>query len=55
MTQSEYEAEVHFRFCKNIFSTLESKGPRESLQERICTDYSVPLRKNITPPSGNWR
>jgi tRNA(Glu) U13 pseudouridine synthase TruD len=26
MTQSEYEAEVHFRLCKSIFATLAIRG-----------------------------
>ena len=26
MTQSEYEAEVHFRLCKSIFATLATEG-----------------------------
>ena len=26
MTQSEYEAELHFRLCKSIFATLAAKG-----------------------------
>ena len=26
MTQSEYEAELHFRLCKSIFATLAIKG-----------------------------
>lgn len=26
MTQSEYEAELHFRLCKSIFATLATKG-----------------------------
>lgn len=25
MTQSEYEAELHFRLCKSIFATLAAK------------------------------
>ena len=26
MTQSEYEAELHFRLCKSIFATLAIRG-----------------------------
>ncbi|GEM_PF-1932694 len=26
MTQSEYEAELHFRLCKSIFATLVARG-----------------------------
>ncbi len=26
MTQSEYEAELHFRLCKSIFATLATRG-----------------------------
>ena len=26
MTQSEYEAELHFQLCKSIFATLGARG-----------------------------
>lgn len=52
MTQSEYEAELHFRLCKSIYATLTI---RESLQKMICTLYSVPLRKNTMHQLANWR
>ena len=26
MTQSEYEAELHFRLCKSIYATLATEG-----------------------------
>ena len=50
MTQSEYEAELHFRLCKSIFATLAIRGI-------IGEDafYSVPLRKNTTHQLANWR
>lgn len=50
MTQSEYEAELHFRLCKSIFATLVIKG--------IIAEfafYPVPLRKNTMHQLGNWR
>lgn len=48
MTQSGYEAEVHFRLCKSIFSTLESKGilTREDMHRllRAATEkYHAPI------------
>ncbi len=52
MTQSEYEAELHFQLCKSIFATL---GAGASSQKMICTLYSVPLWKNTMHQLANWR
>ena len=48
MTRSEYEAEVYFRLCKSIFSTLESKGiiAEDDMHTLLCAaaeKYHAPI------------
>lgn len=39
MTQSEYEAELHFRLCKSIFATLAIRGiiAEDDIRILLCT------------------
>ena len=50
MTQSEYEAELHFRLCKSIFATLAIRGI-------IGEDDSHTLLRAAVEkiPCTNWR
>ena len=48
MTQSEYEAEVHFRLCKSIFATLGARGiiGEDDLRILLCAaaeKYPAPM------------
>ena len=48
MTQSEYEAELHFRLCKSIFATLEIRGiiGEDDLRILLCAaaeKYHAPI------------
>ena len=50
MTQSEYEAELHFRLCKSIFATLAAQGiiTQEDVQRLLgaaAEKYHVPIGK----------
>ena len=48
MTQSEYEAELHFRLCKSIFTTLSTMGIilKNDVHILLCTaeeKYHAPI------------
>ena len=48
MTQSEYEAELHFRLCKSIFATLAIRGiiGKDDLRILLCAaaeKYHAPI------------
>lgn len=48
MTQSEYEAELHFRLCKSIFATLATKGiiaedDKRNLLRAAAEKYHAPI------------
>ena len=48
MTQSEYEAELHFRLCKSIFATLTIRGiiREDDLRILLCAaaeKYHAPI------------
>lgn len=48
MTQSEYEEELHFRFCKSIFATLAAQGiiTQEDVQRLLgaaAEKYHAPI------------
>ena len=52
MTQAEYEAEMCFRLCKSIFTTLVAMGyisenDAQALLRAAAEKYSAPL--------ANWR
>lgn len=53
MTQAEYEAEMCFRLCKSIFSTLAAMGHiSENVMYRPC---SVLPQRNTALQLANWR
>ena len=48
MTQSEYEAELHFQLCKSIFATLGARGiisedDMHTLLRAAVEKYHVPI------------
>ena len=50
MTQSEYEAELHFWLCKSIYATLTTKGiiGEDDLRILLCAateKYHAPIGK----------
>lgn len=51
MTQSEYEAELHFRLCKSIFATLAIRGiiGEDDLRILLCAaaeKYHAPIGRD---------
>lgn len=52
MTQSEYEAELHFRLCKSIFATLAAKGIIAEDDMRILLRAAA---ENTMHQLANWR
>ena len=50
MTQSEYEAELHFQLCKSIFATLGARGiisedDMHTLLRAAVEKYHAPIGK----------
>ena len=50
MTQSEYEAELHFQLCKSIFATLGARGiisedDMHTLLRAAVEKYHAPIRE----------
>ena len=48
MTQSEYEAELHFQLCKSIFATLGARGiisedDMHALRRAAVEKYHAPI------------
>ena len=48
MTQSEYEAELHFRLCKSIYATLTIRGiiaedDSHTLLRAVAEKYHAPI------------
>ena len=48
MTQSEYEAELHFRLCKSIYATLTIRGiiAEDDMHTLLCAaaeKYHAPI------------